>query len=563
MFHDIPPEVLNLIFKQLEHNRNFSTLYAAALSCKRLADVALPWLYRHSDSVAFGREDHVHEGFGTPWELNSYFLSPESHQEYHKYRSLRYVARQTRLWKSILLSSRDQTAYPYCLYIRSLNFNLNALESYDFFREPEMIKFVTLKELPTDLTDPLGRNDIDIPRSSEFIAFSIMSHISESAQWSGIIVKLEYLAWYNDAATLTKWISQMPKLQSLAISTSFTTDLKDLAKGIAENCPRFQNLRVIVNPDTQKEQEDKMLSQFLQELKPNTLRKFINSVDQSTIRHICRIGPETLLSLNHHSETLKTLKLCCQITDDLLLISSCKGLTSIQTTRSEISMPDKLVDWVCSHHGLRELSVGSLSNGTETLTKVCSKDWIQLQKLEILDINFQQSEEFFRALSTQNSLEYLRIGGSLRNCRKEAQKNICSISCLTNLRFLHLSAYEKDNDCLGDFEEYAIIAMVKNLSKLEEITFSCLFATDEIWATMKELHHLRVLNIDGISAFTYEEVLGYINVLHSTNRGLQLSIVNYEHGNLFRSQQKSSLQRAIHEKVGGHFHMWQGLGYIL
>ncbi|KAI0996576.1 hypothetical protein K3495_g11607 [Podosphaera aphanis] len=85
------------------------------------------------------------------------------------------------------------------------------------------------------------------------------------------------------------------------------------------------------------------------------------------------------------------------------------------------------------------------------------------------------SRNSFEALSTQKSLGYLRISGNIKHHDPDngALKYINSISCLTNLKYLEITTWKKEGNRPSDYEEHHVIAMLQNLTKLENVSISC------------------------------------------------------------------------------------------
>ncbi|KAI1002504.1 hypothetical protein K3495_g5701 [Podosphaera aphanis] len=570
---NLPLEILFIICDQLEYQRDFQTLFACARTGKLLLKGALQRLYRiHPESVVFGCVDGKKEDFGTPGCTSYCFSTPGSFVRYDTFSRKRFFLQRQRLWKSIIFSSFGLTAYPYCLYIRSLNLNLrdfriSALHCGnhcpDTLFASEMRKSVVFKH---SCNPALGIDYIDFLKTSELIDESLLSYISEAAKKSGTTAHLENLTWYADGGTLTKWISHLPKLKYLRIQSQCSSNLRDLAISISDNCPHFQNLTVTVNPYTEQEREDEMLAEFLRGLKRNTLQKFITVIDDNFSDP--SFGIKALLSLNHHGESLRCLKLCHlspATIEKLHLLHACKGLTSLQFSLShfeELKKTNKhlfqvTVDWICSCRNLRELSVGDSLDGTAILTHVCSKAWIRLYKLEITGIKFDESEDFFRALQSHTTLEHLRLGGNIQFYRRVAEKHLLStIPRLRNLKSLDISTCYGSSSLGGGYDMRAIISLTPNLTKLQEFTLSCKNATNQLWPAMTSLRHLRILNINGVSSFTCRGMLAYIQSLSDTNHGLQLRIMakGHERSNNW-GLEVPIIRRAIRDRVGGQFEM--------
>ncbi|KAI1002503.1 hypothetical protein K3495_g5700 [Podosphaera aphanis] len=327
----------------------------------------------------------------------------------------------------------------------------------------------------------------------------------------------------------------------------------------------------MVNGHTAQETQDELFAECLTNLKPNTLQKFETLPDDFNTHRPsnCSIGLKTLLALNHHSHTLRSLKLCCAdqtMAENLHRPHDCRNLSilrlsfppgagpDMKTTEGEIASQD-LIDWICSCRNFRKFLVGESYNGTEILTQVCSKEWIRLTKLEVAKTQFAISGDFFAALATQTSLEYLRIGGNISLKRMDASYILSkTIPCLTNLKVLDISSYHK-HEFSGDYSKTAIITIISNLAHLESLMFSCELATDELWPTMKCFPRLRILYIDGTSDFTYNGILGYIKSLQPTNEGLQLSIITHDPMTQFVREDRLPIRRVLRKKFGGYFRM--------
>ncbi|KAI1002502.1 hypothetical protein K3495_g5699 [Podosphaera aphanis] len=567
------PEILIMICDQLEDQLDFRTLFACALTGRFLSKVALRKLYRiHTDSQVFGRADHIREGFGTPPRPGCRFRTMREVLGRRSYVRKQHFLQRKILWKSIIFSSFDKTAFPYCLYIRSLNLNLEDFKIYandcheifpDTLFAAEMEGLVTYKKcyVPTKCL-----NYIDIQKTSELIEEFILSYICDAARKSGTIAHLERLTWHSDAGMLTKWVSHFPKLKALAISSGTTSSLDDLAEAISYNCPEFQSLRVIVHNGTNKEKADEIIARFVSRLNQDTLQKFTTVIDSNYNNY--SFGNKTLYALNHHIESLTSLKICHmspETTENLYLLYECKSLISLQFSlahqqRLELTdneLFEEIIEWICSCRGLRELSVGDSLDGTSIVTRVCRKKRMRLQKIEITAMKFPDSDDFFSVLPYhQPTVEYLRIGGNVAFCCKIAEKNVRrAIPRMTKLKFLDLSTLYDGNTHGGGYDLSTIIIVAANLPALEEFVFWCTNTSDHIWPTLARLRHLRNLKINGASEFTCEGILRFVLDLHDTNRGLDLSVMVRGGARSIDKMSRAFIRHVLRNRVGGNFEL--------
>ncbi|KAI0993852.1 hypothetical protein K3495_g14332, partial [Podosphaera aphanis] len=486
------------------------------------------------------------------------------------------LMRRARLWKSIIFSSIGKNAYPYCLYIRILHLkNLDYLlrdllladcENFmhNFF-EAETARFTFgIQLLPSKETLKgfvLGRRNV-----VKLIGDIIIAYADNAVKKLKITSSLERLSWMHLGNTPINWISQLSNLKTLQLEDVCSFH-PDLAKAIMECCPKFCNLKLKTYPLPSPEE----IAFFFQELKKNTLKKL-------HLYLYSECDDNLLLALNHHAESIIDLKISCSdfsITSELYLLWDCKILTSLQlSTPAEVTenepplaSPEWIADWISSCRSLRGLSIGDLDDGVAILTHVFTKERIRLQKLALHGLKFVETEKFTKALSTQTSLEYLNLSAQKLQAyitflylgvhqEHEMIDNLtCSLVSLTELKHLHL--------CLG--HEFchmdSIIHLVSHLLKLEKFSFYSRACTDEIWPAMANLRLLNALTIEGFCKFSLKGVLGFIDTLHATNKGMKLKIfeiqshfhgrITLEHESI--TQQKSIISQLLYDKVRGSF----------
>lgn len=280
-----------------------------------------------------------------------------------------------------------------------------------------------------------------------------------------------------------------------------------VATAISTHCPNFDDLtfcfclRSEVDPD---------LASFFSCLRPNSLRSFTAISAQ-------RIGPETLLAMNHHSDSLKVLKLDGLVTDtirNISLLQGCEalealdiqdadGFINLEATENDIFL--EVIAWLGRCRRLRELSFKKFRSAPAILTDICLRDHIRLKKLEVLDYSLLSNQSFHQAISHQTSLECLILRADAEGSfRDDIDTLVSSISQLSNLKELDL-LYTSDY-----FKSSEIKQLASNLPNLEKITFSGLEVTDEIWPSIADLHHLRAFNSHGLTTFTLDGLLNYM-----------------------------------------------------
>ncbi|KAI0996354.1 hypothetical protein K3495_g11826 [Podosphaera aphanis] len=573
----VPPEILHLVCDQLGYQRDFVTLFACALTGKLLARVALQWLYRiHSYSKILFRgsnynDIYLRDEFGMSSISRDRFPDDDG-LSYSERMEKIYQPKRIRLWKSIMLSIIRKTAYPYCLFIHTLDldkltFLISSLRRDNIlssFFEADMSAFIRYhpNSRGATLSPEQSLRFIDSSEVAEFLGDSLLSYINEVIiQQPRVVVNLECIRWNNQRGGMTRWTSQWPKIKSLEITFIKSSNLH-LAKAISDNCPEFNSLKLSVFDN---KQIDRDLSRFLRGLKQNTLQTLL------VFQNGGRMKDQALLSLNHHADSLRKLNFCRLNVDaykKLHLLRPCKNISSLQISfvygeadyyfelkKEDSNLFQAVMNWICSCRNLRELSVGSGNDGMAIVTEVCSKDWIQLQKLEILkvDMSVPYNKHFFRALSLQTTLEHLHLLVKNVDYEEEDPREegiICfraSLCCLTNLKYLDISPE------FGFYYMETILILASHLLKLEEFIFTCHDTNDRLWPLMTNLRNLRVLTINGISYFTFGGILTYIDSLQHSNKGLELSVMAQEEDKPIAEQEISIISQSIRAKVGGCF----------
>ncbi|TVY49872.1 hypothetical protein LOCC1_G000186 [Lachnellula occidentalis] len=474
------------------------------------------------------------------------------------------VAKWALQWKSIIRSCLGQTLYPYGLYIRVLDLsNLSDLLDDTSFRDHlqrdffagEMAQFLKAQETPVKRKTRKGArsvyNRLTIPLILEAVGESITSYVTESASQSHSTVALEDLSGDINTTSLLQWTGRLSKLRSLTIWDGGALTA-NVATSIATNCFEFDDLSVYKVGDD----DDSDLASFFSALTPNTLRSF-------TAQTADGVGPETLLALNHHAGSLKTLKLHgvkpngiknlhhlqgCNLLETLDLTADRQaGFIDLKATENDVYL--EVIAWLRKCEQLRELLLQGLNSAPSILTEVCLSNNTKLQKLVVTGYPVIDNQDFHRALSHQTSLEHLELKADAEGgFRDDIDIPIHSITRLPKLKHLNLvptSEYFRTPD---------ITNLAPHMKNLEELWFMGYDVDDSIWPSLSSLRQLRVLNILALSSFTLDGILAFISTLQrDTNHGLLLAVMNQNPVHAFTDTQQGIIRRAIEEKVNGTF----------
>jgi hypothetical protein len=401
------------------------------------------------------------------------------------------------------------------------------------------------------LTVRSGTAHLNIPSILEAVGESITNFVTDTANQNHSTVALEDLSGEINSLSLSRWTSRLSKLRSLTLLDGGALN-ESVAISITNNCFDFDDLTFKNFGDG----KDPGLASFFSALRPNTLRSF-------TALSANGVGPQTLLALNHHSSSLRALKLDGLGATGIKNLNLLQGCTSLEVldlvadktaafidlkaTENDVFL--EVVNWLRKCEQLRELSIGSLATSPSILTELCLCNNIRLRKLAVSGYLIADNQDFHRALSHQISLEHLDLkadpeGGS----RDDIERLIYSISKLSNLKSLNLL-----NDTSIDFRTHDIQSLTAPLKNLEELTFHGWEINDGIWRSLSGLWHLRALNILAVSLFTLDGILAFLSTLKDTNNGLSLVVMNQMPTHGLSSKSQNIIRENIETQVSGSF----------
>jgi hypothetical protein len=323
-----------------------------------------------------------------------------------------------------------------------------------------------------------------------------------------------------------------------------------IATAIRTHCPYFDDLTFCfcLRPEV-----DSDLASFFSGLRSNSLQSFTAISAQG-------IGPETLLAMNNHAVSLKTLRLNglrSNAIENLSLLQGCKSLEFLEIQdadglvdleASENDVFQEVIDWLGRCDDLQELSFRKFLSAPAILTHLCLRDNIRLRKLEVVDYPLFSNQTFHQALSQQASLDSLVLRADAEGSfRDDIDTLVSAISQLSNLKELNLL------DTSEYFKSSEIRQLAMHLPGLEKLSFGGFEVTDEIWSSIASLHRLRAFNSHALTSFTLDGLLNYISTLQPSNQGLLLSVMAQEEEHNLGDIERTVVQDSILAKVSGRF----------
>jgi hypothetical protein len=389
----------------------------------------------------------------------------------------------------------------------------------------------------------------DIPALLDVVGELITSFVFDSAANLGYETALEDITGQLSTTALQRWTGRLANLKSMTLFDGSVLEAT-VADSIFQQCPKFDDLTFLYS--LPRDGIDQRLSSFFSGLKPNSLVSFSAlSADE--------IGPGTLLSLNHHSSSLRSLTLDGLKPDavkNLSLLQGCDqlvsldihdkdGLINLEETENDIFL--EAVAWLGRCNKLRELKLVSLASAPSILTSVCLMNNIRLRSLEVHGYTLDSNQDFHRALSHQTSLETLVLkadpeGGT----RIDIDCLVDSICCLQNLKELRLAP-----DTADYFTTGTIAKLASHLPNLENFSISGFDIGDGVWKSIAGLRDLKMLSIYGVSNFTESGIIRYISRLQDSNKGLVLGIQAQDPDRALTPEEINSIQSALAAKVDG------------
>ncbi|KAJ4304997.1 hypothetical protein N0V90_000525 [Kalmusia sp. IMI 367209] len=448
------------------------------------------------------------------------------------------------LWKSIIASALDATLFPYCRYIRALDFRdlENLLEdeqftgkiSKQFFKGP-LKTFHKIDKIKRANGKEYERLNVKL----------IVNAIGEVVTQHTPM--LETISGQLSSTALIQWAPRVPRLQELELWDGSALEDELVAASIHQHCPNFNSLMIF---HWLGEDRDHKFAKFLSALRPNTLEKLniLNDVGAAA---------ESFLSLSAHSQSLKNLWIFVsnESLPHLSLLAGCTALEEVriedvhgtvvlEETQNDVFL--EVINWLRSCDKLHRINFGNLLSASTIVTPLLLEHKIRLRSLEIDSYVLKDSRQFHQALVHQkDSLTYLSLSGDTDGMfRDDVDTIVDSLKQLTKMQVLRLLLQEV-------FQEGHLVGMVNSLSQLEELYVSGLELTDGLLDPIGNLRNLRSIVLAGISKFTMNGLADFIQRLGPGNHGIRIMIDMADPEALLLDDEVGLLKEMLTEKVGG------------
>jgi len=448
------------------------------------------------------------------------------------------------LWKSIIASSLGTTLFPYCRYIKSLDFRdlgnlldddqfgpkiskeffcgpLKQFEKSEIWSNVQGKQFTRLKN--TDIIDAIGE--------------VVTTHTPTLESISGELT----------SGALARWAPRLPRLNTLELWDGKVLEDERLHTVFRENCPQFSSLMIYT---WRSEGTDRSFSNFLSSMRPNSL-KTLHAISD------IRAGPETFLALNYHAQSLEDLQL--SVTNDSLahmpLLQGCTALKNlriddlhgaedIETTNHDAFLA--IIAWLRQCESLRCLDFSNCQSGVALVTPVLLERNMRLTSLHIDSYTLKDHTNFHQALVHQQaSLRHLFLSGETEEMfRDHLDTLVDSLKQLKQLRELTLILPEI-------FRDEHLIAIFTSLLLLEELYVSGLEINDIVLESLAGIQNLRSVTLSGISKFTTDGLLEYISRLGPGNSGIRIHVDMADPETILGESDQILIKDCLAKKTGG------------
>ncbi|KAK5132812.1 hypothetical protein LTR08_008613 [Meristemomyces frigidus] len=544
----LPPDLFHLVTAELAMNAlqadsqeaarpEFAALYNCVLSSKYLASAgALSALYRISlhdrspvksggENISFAEQDLT-------------------------------VMKWSILWRTIILSALGKTMYPYCRHVRELD--LRDLSSLiDRLDESKFRSKVAKQFFASHLSrfHFVGASPGKGRAARLDIRKILLAVGDEITQHAPLLERLSEPTTSDVLmSALPTWTPRLGHLRSLEFWDGKLLANETIRNLLHAHCPHLHELQLYTCSNTDS---DHHLAAFISGLQAHTLTRFENN-------NFCGIGLQTCLAINQHGKSLTTLKLGLE-EDGMLalaLLKDCTALNTLEVTALGQSVDLKatqpevyveIVEWLKQCTSLRVIAFDGVISAPDLLLPVLQNKEVKLRSLEISAKEgsmyvVKDHHDFHRALGEHASLESLHLRADpdpiSRDDMDVLMDAFCALQGLRQLNLYRISDY---------FSDQHIGLLATSLSKLEALYIGGYGISDSVLGSVASLQHIKNVTFAGITTFTLDGLLGFIERLPERSIGLVLAVEAADSESMIGDDGQELIRKALVKKLDGHF----------
>lgn len=460
------------------------------------------------------------------------------------------------LWRTIILSALGKTLYPYCRHMRELDLrDLKLL--FETLDEPKFRSRVAKQFFAGDLArfhyvgaspKKKGAARLDMTK----ILLAVGDEITQHAPL------LEGLLEPSDEnvliSALPTWTPRLGHLRSLEFYDGKLLADETIRNLLHAHCPHLHKLQLYTcsNADS-----DHQLAAFIGGLQENTLTSFENN-------SYCGIGSETCLALNQHGKSLTELKLSLEEEGMLALgvLGDCTALTILEVTALRQSVDLRatqndvflqIVEWLKHCSLLRSIGFENVVSAPDLLLPILNNNDIKLRDLAIKANESSQylvkdHHEFHKALSKEVSLRELSLRADpdpmTRDDIDVLMDTFSALKNLTTLNLYRVSDY---------FSNQHITQLAQSLPMLETLYVGGYGISDSVLGSIAQMEHIRSITFAGITAFTIDGLLDFVEQLPESRTGLVFSVEAADPDTMIPDEGQELVKSALAARAEGRF----------
>ncbi|KAJ2901010.1 hypothetical protein MKZ38_002136 [Zalerion maritima] len=528
---DLPAEVVLLIARAIVEKRDYNSLLSWSLLSKRFATITIPVLYGFCEHSPAASADIL------------------------------LLEKTITLWRSIILSCLSQTAFPYALYLKTLNMGAlhrdlladiagNADMRNKLFGGPHMSKFLfQMPMMGTTRTTRARLPPLEFQGIIDAVGHTISEYLKRSEEIVGKPAALETLEGNHIRANLLPvWTRCMPRLTSLQLSEGSAIQ-PDLGTAIAEACPQFREVRCYMCIGNEVDQD---MAAFIRNLPQNQLQQFEILSGNVLAEHTFRALSE------RHGSSLQIFSM--QIGNSGIKaipeLDRCSALRSIELDFDRLMTDESeqraVGAWIEKCHGLENLGIKNAQFLGHILKPVLESDEIRLKELKV-DRSPLAGENWFQQLGTQTDLEVLEVTTPREDYNwtrdEPGYKDLAqSVQKLHKLKTLVLRCMQIDEAQLEN--------IITALPTLRDLSWFTDLAYDESLVILQLAPNLQSLTCYGTSQFSFEAMRDFIQTLAARKEqhwGFRFQVLNqYGVRELkLSNEEERFLKMEVEERLGG------------
>lgn len=353
---------------------------------------------------------------------------------------------------------------------------------------------------------------------------------------------------------LPDWAPRLTHLRRLVMWDGKALSNETTRNLLHAHCPNLESLGIFMNfsPDA-----DHDLASFIGGMQPGKLSYFENFTN-------CKIGQETCLALSNQGSSLRTLKLYLA-EGGILSVGLLQGCTALRELTIATDRPTadlkatqhdtylEILEWLKNCADLKRVTFYNLVSAPDlALPLLQNKD----VRLESLDINAKDDgmyvvkdhHDFHQALTQQRGLQTLQLRADPDPVSRDDVDTLinalCSLSNLQDLRLVRISDY---------FSDEHIKILSRYLPELRDLFIGGYGISDAVLGELANLRNLRNVSFSGITTFTTNGIMDFIDKLGEGNEGLSFAVDNADPDSLIPAEEQELLRELLQKKVDGRF----------